>query len=123
MKILLIIGIGSFMGGVLRYLISVSIQTRFLATFPYATLSVNIIGCFLIGILLGLSDRMVLSNEVKLFLSTGLLGGFTTFSAFSAESVALLRVGHTSSALTYIALSLLFGLLATFIGLIITRIF
>lgn len=123
MKILLIIGLGSFIGGVLRYLISVSIQTRFLATFPYATLSVNIIGCLIIGILLGLSDKMVISNEVKLFLATGFLGGFTTFSAFSAETIALLREGHTSPAFIYIALSMCLSLLATFVGLSITRIF
>lgn len=123
MKILLIIGLGSFLGGVLRYMISVSIQTRFLATFPYATLSVNIIGCLIIGILLGLSERIFLSNEVKLFLATGLLGGFTTFSAFSAETIALFRLGHMTSAFTYIAMSMCLSLLATFVGLTITRIF
>ena len=123
MKILLIVGLGSFIGGVLRYLISVAIQSRFLATFPYATLSVNIMGCLAIGILFGLSDKIIFSNEAKLFLATGLLGGFTTFSAFSAETIALFRIGHISSAFVYIALSLCLCLLATFIGFAITRIF
>lgn len=123
MKILLIVGFGSFIGGVLRYLLSVTIQTRFLATFPYATLTVNVIGCLAMGIVFGLTDKAVLSNELKLFLATGLLGGFTTFSAFSAEAIALLRLGHLSSGFLYIAGSVCLSLFATLIGIMITRIF
>jgi|SRR5688500_15712281 len=123
MKILLLIGFGSFIGGVLRYIISVIIQTRFLGSFPYGTLTVNIIGCFFIGLLLGLSEKMVISNEARFFITTGLLGGFTTFSAFSAETIALMRIGQTGHALTYVVASVSLGLLATFIGVWAARFF
>jgi fluoride exporter len=89
MKIILAIGTGSFIGGVLRYLLSQFVQTKFLSTFPFGTLTVNIIGCFLIGLVFGLTDRGNLTQEWRLFLATGLLGGFTTFSAFSIESLSL----------------------------------
>ena len=82
MKIILAIGTGSFIGGILRYLLSQFIQTKFVSTFPFGTLGVNIIGCFLIGLVFGLADRGNLTQEWRLFLATGLIGGFTTFSAF-----------------------------------------
>jgi CrcB protein len=87
MKIILAIGIGSFIGGILRYLLSLFIQNKFLSAFPFGTMSVNILGCFLIGLVFGLSDRGNISMEARLFLATGFLGGFTTFSAFSNETV------------------------------------
>ncbi|MFO7924602.1 MAG: fluoride efflux transporter CrcB [Bacteroidales bacterium] len=94
MKIILAIGTGSFIGGVLRYLLSQLVQTKFLSTFPFGTLTVNIIGCFLIGLVFGLTDRGNLTQEWRLFLATGVLGGFTTFSAFSIESLSLFRDGQ-----------------------------
>ena len=68
MKIILAIGIGSFIGGILRYLLSLFIQNKFLSTFPFGTMSVNILGCFLIGLVFGLSERGNISMEVRLFL-------------------------------------------------------
>jgi CrcB protein len=121
MKIILAIGTGSFIGGILRYLLSQFLQAKVASSFPYGTLAVNIIGCFLIGVVFGFVDRGNLSNDWKLFLATGLLGGFTTFSAFSIETLALFREGQTLSAFAYIAASVLVGLLATFIGVSMTR--
>jgi len=116
MKIIIAIGIGSCLGGISRYLLSQFIQNKFLSAFPYGTLVVNIIGCFLIGIVFGLSERGNLTMEWRLFLATGILGGFTTFSAFSNETVSLLRDGQFWHAFTYIASSIVIGLLATFTG-------
>ncbi|MEP6950655.1 MAG: fluoride efflux transporter CrcB [Ginsengibacter sp.] len=117
MKIILAIGIGSFIGGICRYLLSQIIQNKFLSAFPYGTLGVNIIGCFLIGIVFGLSERGNMTMEWRLFLATGVLGGFTTFSAFSNETAGMLRDGQLWHAFTYIACSVVIGLIATFIGI------
>ena len=116
MRILLLIGTGSFIGGVLRYAFSQFIQTKFLSSFPFGTLGVNIIGCFAIGIVFALSEKTNLSPEMRLFLATGICGGFTTFSAFSNETFSLMRDGQLFYASAYITSSVLFGLLATFIG-------
>lgn len=107
---------GSFAGGILRYLLSQLIQTRMLTAFPYGTLAVNIAGCFLIGIVFGTAERWGLSNEWRLFLATGVLGGFTTFSAFSYESISLIKNDQAPAALIYIGCSILLGLLATYSG-------
>lgn len=123
MKIILAIGTGSFIGGVLRYLLSQMVQTKFLTTFPFGTLTVNIIGCFLIGLVFGLTDRGNLTQEWRLFLATGLLGGFTTFSAFSIESLSLFRDGQFFYATAYISSSVVVGIIATFIGFAIIKLF
>ena len=121
MKILLAIGTGSFIGGIFRYLLSQFIQARLLSTFPYGTLCVNIIGCFLIGLVFGLADRGNLTQEWRLILATGVIGGFTTFSAFSNETVSMLRDGQLWYALAYVISSIVFGLAATFIGISIIK--
>ena len=117
MKIILAIGIGSCIGGIFRYLLSQFIQNKFLSAFPFGTMSVNIIGCFLIGFIFGLSERGNFTMEWRLFLVTGFLGGFTTFSSFSNETVALLRDGQIWHAFIYITGSVVIGLLATFTGI------
>jgi len=116
MKLIFVIGIGSFLGGVFRYLLSLLIQTKTTTTFPLGTLAVNLIGCFFIGIVLGFFEKGQISHEWKLFLATGLLGGFTTFSAFSCETFVLFREGFAGYALCYILASVLFGLLATYLA-------
>ena len=117
MKILLAIGLGSFLGGISRYLLTLFIQNKILSTFPYGTLGVNIIGCFLIGIVYGLSARGNINVEWRLFLATGFLGGFTTFSSFSNETVSMLRDAQYWQAFSYVGLSVLVGLAATFGGI------
>lgn len=117
MKILLAIGLGSFLGGISRYLITLLIQNKFLSTFPYGTLAVNIIGCFLIGIVYGLNAKGNINVEWRLFLATGFLGGFTTFSSFSNETVSLLRDAQYWHAFSYVGISVLIGLAATFGGI------
>ncbi|GGG20353.1 fluoride efflux transporter CrcB [Pontibacter amylolyticus] len=117
MKILLAIGAGSFIGGTCRYLLSQFIQARSTIPFPFATLTVNIIGCLLIGVVFGLGAKGGITPDWRLFLATGILGGFTTFSAFSYETVHMLQNGQVSSAIAYVLASVLLGLLATFVGI------
>jgi CrcB protein len=117
MKIILLVGIGSFIGGISRYLVSLFIQNKVLSTFPYGTLAVNIIGCFLIGIIYGFSDRGNMNVEWRLFLATGIMGGFTTFSSFSNETVSMLRDAQYLQAFSYVAFSVIVGLAATFAGI------
>lgn len=121
--VILAVGTGGFLGSVARYILSYSIQTRVEHGFPFGTFTVNIIGCFLIGLLIGLSLSKPgsMSDNSRLFLSTGFCGGFTTFSAFSAETFSLLDKGDTSLALVYMLSSVIAGLLATWAGILITR--
>jgi CrcB protein len=121
MKIIFIIGIGSFLGGIFRYLLSLLIQTKTTTNFPFGTLAVNIIGCFFIGIVIGIFERGQISHEWKFFLATGLLGGFTTFSAFSIETFMLFREGSVGYALCYIFASVLLGLLATYTAYLLIK--
>jgi CrcB protein len=123
MKLLLIIGTGSFIGGVLRYLLSLFIQNRFLSTFPFGTLSVNLLGCFVIGVVFALSEKINMSSEIRLFLATGICGGFTTFSALGQETFGMLREGQLWYALAYIAGSVFLGIAATFLGYSLCKLF
>ncbi|MCW3125181.1 MAG: hypothetical protein JWO03_839 [Bacteroidetes bacterium] len=116
-KTILFIGIGGFIGSVCRFLLSQFIQEKFTEHFPFGTLGVNIIGCFLIGVVFSLADKGTVTPEWRLFLATGILGGFTTFSAFSNETVGLLRTGQPLPALMYVTASVGIGLLATYVGL------
>ena len=121
MKLILAIGAGSFIGGIFRYLLSLLIQAKITGIFPLGTLIVNIIGCFFIGIVFGIFDKGQISNEWKLFLATGVIGGFTTFSAFSIEAFTLFREGYVGYGLLYILTSVLIGLLITYIAYSLVR--
>jgi fluoride exporter len=113
-KNLLLVGLGGSIGSMVRYAASLLIRSKL---FPYATLSVNIIGSFIIGLVFAMSIKEEgLSNNWKLFLATGICGGFTTFSAFSLENMGLLQSGKIGIALTYIILSVVLGIAATFVG-------
>ena len=117
MKILLVIGAGSFIGGIARYLLTLFIQTRSVVPFPFGTLGVNVIGCFLMGLVFALTAKNNMPGEWRPFLATGILGGFTTFSAFSLETVNMLQTEQYGQAILYILASVLLGLLATFMGI------
>jgi fluoride exporter len=119
MKQLLLVGIGGFLGSIARYKLGGFVLHRSEGwNFPLSTFLVNLIGCLMIGLLAGLVERHDLfSTSTRLFLFTGLLGGFTTFSAFAYEDVFLLRRGLTSAAASYVILSVLGGLTTVWIGL------
>jgi CrcB protein len=121
-KILLLIGLGGGIGSICRYLVQVLITRHFASTFPAGTLLVNITGCFIIGLLFGLGNRHAwLTLEWRLFLITGICGGYTTFSSFSYESISLIREGNYLYFLSYVLLSVALGLLATFGGAVLAR--
>lgn len=116
-KSLVFVGIGGGIGSILRYLTSCLIAKYSHSLFPVATLIVNLLGCFLIGLLLGLSVRRDLLDEQMRFLFiTGFCGGFTTFSAFSAENIALLESGHYFILSGYILASVIGGMAAVWAG-------
>ncbi|AMW06507.1 hypothetical protein GEMMAAP_02935 [Gemmatimonas phototrophica] len=120
MAALLAVALGGAVGSVARYVTTLAL-TPVTATFPYATLLVNVIGSFLIGYFGRVFSTPEHDPVVRLALTTGLCGGFTTFSALSAETVTLLQQGRTGRAMTYIALSLALGLGATALGLMAGR--
>lgn len=123
-KILLIIGTGSFVGGVSRFLASRFVQNTVISAFPYGTFVVNILGCFLIGLFYGISERgNMMSNEWRMFLTVGFCGGFTTFSTFANENLALLKDGSFFHFALYTSLSVFLGLMATYLGNLTTKIF
>lgn len=122
-KTLLLVGTGGFFGSVSRFLASRFMQNYFPSAFPFGTFFVNITGCFLIGLIYGFSERSsLLTSNWKLFLAVGFCGGFTTFSTFANENLALLRDGEFFHFALYTSLSVFLGIAATFIGVLITKI-
>ncbi len=121
LKILLLIGSGGFAGSVLRYMLSQVIQNKFLSSFPYGTMSVNIIGSLFIGVVYGLAAKGNLSPEARLFLATGILGGFTTFSAFTMDALNLLQEGLWLESVSYVLVSVVLGVVAAFMGIFIIK--
>ena len=116
-----LVAVGSALGGVLRYLVSLGLAAQ--KGFPWATLSVNVIGSFLIGIFSGLIARHCGGNgkSVQLFAVVGFCGGFTTFSTFSNETFRLLEGNQWLSAAVYVGVSVLAGLAAVFLGYLISK--
>ena len=108
--------LGSATGGTLRYLISLFFLAKGLNKFPWATLSVNLIGCFIIGIIYAVIEKSNQGENIRLLLATGFCGGFTTFSAFAIENLQLLKLEATTTAIFYIALSVVLGILLSFVG-------
>jgi CrcB protein len=121
-KTLLLVGTGGFLGSVSRYLASRFMQDHIPSAFPFGTFFVNVAGCFLIGLIYGLSEKSSsFTSGWKLFLAVGFCGGFTTFSTFANENLALLRDGEYYYFLLYTGLSVLLGIAATFIGVLLTK--
>lgn len=116
MKLVLLVFLGSGCGGALRYLISKYLKFSIMGSFPLATFTVNVLGCFLIGLFTGLFNNSSISHEVKTLLTVGFCGGFTTFSTFTNENFLLGKGGDMMMSIVYIVASLLVGLLALWGG-------
>jgi CrcB protein len=108
---------GGGIGSVMRFLIQQQLNPARTNEFPLGTFIVNAFGCLLIGLLWGWSEKATqLNNEVKFFLFTGICGGFTTFSAFSQESIVLFRSGENLTLLFYVVMTIIISLLLTYLG-------
>ncbi|MBP1629182.1 MAG: crcB [Bacteroidetes bacterium] len=118
MKIYLLVALGGAVGSLGRFSISQIFQAKTASDFPWATLFINLVGCFLIGLLLGVSERYQLASHHSLrsFFIVGLCGGFTTFSTFSSEALGLFQSSQNLQAILYILASILLGLVLTFLG-------
>lgn len=119
---LLLVGCGSFVGGALRYLVGQVLAGRLLLGFAIGTITANLAGCFLFGIIYGLLERFgALQSSWALLLTVGLCGGFTTFSSFSNETLNLLREGALLPVLAYTLISVVGGLALLYIGRLIVN--
>lgn len=116
-KSLLIVGIGSFFGGSLRYLLSMLIKNNCGQGFPWGTLTVNLLGCLVLGVLFALFNKYSSAgNPWCLLLTTGFCGGFTTYSTFANESILMLQNGNFQGFIAYVATSLVGGLCLAALG-------
>ncbi|MEX2591233.1 MAG: fluoride efflux transporter CrcB [Anditalea sp.] len=121
-KTIILVGLGGGLGSIFRYLTAVFVNKHFSFIYPLATFMVNFIGCFLIGLLLGLFERQYWTTpDLKFLLVVGFCGGYTTFSTFAFENLSLFQSNHTLVAFAYIALSVLTGLFATWLGLYVVK--
>jgi CrcB protein len=121
-KTLLITGAGGFIGTILRFLVSRYFQEHTFSLFPWGTFTVNMIGSLLIGIFYGMSERgNLLSPDLRLFLTVGICGGFTTFSSLSNEAFMLLQDKEWLKLSLYASLSFFLGLVAVYVGRIMIK--
>ena len=122
LKSILIVGFGGFIGTVGRFLISRYFQFNVTSVFPWSTFIINMVGCLLIGLIYGISEKGdVLSPTIRLFLTVGICGGFTTFSTFSNDSFLLMRDQEWVRFALYTSLSVFMGLMAVYLGRFIIK--
>ena len=119
----LLVGAGGCIGSIARYLTVISLDRKLNGVFPYGTLSVNVLGSFILGAVLAWTAHKTENYEAqwRLFLGTGFCGGFTTFSAFAAENFTILVKSNTGTALLYISVSVVAGLVAVWLGFSFAR--
>ena len=117
------VGMGGALGAISRMLISNYINRNFSLTFPIGILTINILGSFIIGLIMGGMYLKVNLGDIKFlpFLVTGFLGGFTTFSSFSLETLYLFQEGRLTQAISYVALTMIGCLIGVYIGVVLVR--
>ena len=121
MEKIIAIALGGGLGAVGRYLVMLAAGEYHTESLPLGTLMANLLGCLLIGIFWSLFDRIQISNEFRLFLFTGVFGGFTTFSTYARETVQLFKTGEHIQAFSYLILSNFLGLSMVAIGFLLTH--
>jgi len=116
------IGIGGFFGAIGRYLLTKKVEEFFLGTFPYGTLFVNLLGCFLLGFIFTLSlEKQFISPNMRVAVTTGFLGALTTFSTFSLETISLFREESYYLGFSNILISLIPGLIMVWLGITVAK--
>ncbi|MGI8648895.1 MAG: fluoride efflux transporter CrcB [Rubrobacter sp.] len=123
MKNMILVAIGGGLGAALRYGAGVWLASKLGPGFPWGTFFVNVTGSFIVGIVLALASGGELSAEARLFLAVGLMGGYTTFSSYSYETLAMISSGSVSAALINVFGQLALGFLAVYAGVIVGRLF
>jgi CrcB protein len=117
-RALLLVGLGGALGSMARYALAVWMLQGASTRFPFGTFAVNVVGCVVAGALAGLSERHGwLGADARVFLFAGVLGGFTTFSAFGLDALALMRRGETGMAFAYVVGSVVLGLVGAWVGM------
>jgi len=113
---LLWVAAGGALGAVLRYLVSIQIAAETATRFPWGTLTVNMLGCLVIGVMWSVTEHKTVSDGVLLFLMVGLIGSFTTFSTYGLEGIQLIQSGKLMAGFAYVLVSNIAGLLLVIIG-------
>ncbi|MGL4571077.1 MAG: fluoride efflux transporter CrcB [Clostridium sp.] len=122
-QLVAIVGCGGFIGAALRYLISVNAAKIFGADFPYGTLIANVLGAIIIGFVMKISlDTAIVSPNTKLFLTTGMMGGLTTFSTFSYETITMLNSGEYILGAFNLGLNVVLSFVGVIIGMALARV-
>ena len=118
MKELILVFVGSGLGGISRFLIGKKMVVNY---FPFSTLLANVLACFILGLTIGLAHhRQLISADVRLFMTVGFCGGFSTFSTFSYDTLQLLQAGNYKMGIINILLSVVLSIAATLAGLMIS---
>ena len=112
---------GGFIGATLRYISSLGFDKIYVSPFPFSTFFINFLGCFILGLLMQMGITNTETWPAKEFMVIGILGGFTTFSAFGLESFQLIESGEFMTALIYISASVIFGILGIWLSQLIVR--
>ncbi|MBI9056437.1 MAG: fluoride efflux transporter CrcB [Labilibaculum sp.] len=124
LRTMLLIGLGGFLGSVSRYLVGQGLHRLFDTIFPIGTMTVNIVGSFIIGVIYSLAERdNLVSPEMRMFLAVGFCGGFTTFSSFAFDNLNLLKDSGFLYLSIYVGGSVFLGLLAVYFGTQIHKLF
>jgi CrcB protein len=118
---ILVVGAGSAIGGMLRYLVSLWAQARGWTSFPWATLIVNVVGCFVIALVMTIAAAITMRTNMRLFLTTGMMGGLTTYSTFNYETTALFQGSATVSAVANLGATVVACFVAGLLGLLVAH--
>jgi CrcB protein len=119
---ILMVGVGGFLGSVLRYLVALWTQSKGWTQFPWATLIVNVMGSFLITLIMTIAAAVTMKTNLRLFLTTGIMGGLTTYSTFDYETTKLFQDGAPLGAFTNIGATLVACFVAGLLGIALARV-
>lgn len=123
LRTILIVGSGGFIGSVMRYLVQVFVEKGLMSTFPFGTLIANLAGSFIMGIVFALAEKGNLMNaEWRIFLTVGICGGFTTFSAFAYNNFSMIKDHLFGQLFWNVGANLFLGILAVYLGIVLVRV-